>query len=151
VTSLDINNDVTLVASGVSDGYLAVWDIEHEAKEFEFKAHDNDVSSVTFSPDGSSICTTGADGFIKLFSVKERSESIAVKREEAYCCVVWLQSQLLAGGMNGSLSLLDSNTLNIISTIKNHTDAITSIDVSLNDNIVVTGGKDKCLGVWSLV
>uniref|UniRef100_A0A1X7UAC0 BEACH domain-containing protein n=1 Tax=Amphimedon queenslandica TaxID=400682 RepID=A0A1X7UAC0_AMPQE len=146
VTSLDINNDVTLVASGVSDGYLAVWDIEHEAKEFEFKAHDNDVLSVTFSPDGSSVCTTGADGFIKLFSVKERSESIAVKREEAYCCVVWLQSQLLAGGMNGSLSLLDSNTLNIISTIKNHTDAITSIDVSLNDNIVVTGGKDKCLG-----
>ena len=40
--------------------------------------------SPLFSSDGSSICTTGTDGFIKLFSVKERSESIAVKREEAY-------------------------------------------------------------------
>ena len=40
--------------------------------------------SPSLSSDGSVVCTTGADGFIKLFSVNERTETIAVKRDEAY-------------------------------------------------------------------
>ena len=28
-------------------------------------------------------------------------------------------------------------------------DSVTSIDISADFKVVVTGGKDKCIGVWS--
>ena len=41
-------------------------------------------------------------------------------------CVVWCNTQLICGGILGSLSLLDSVTLNIISNIKSHTGTVTA-------------------------
>ena len=40
-------------------------------------------------------------------------------------CVVWRNTQLICGGILGSLSLLDSVTLNIISNVRNHTGIVT--------------------------
>ena len=36
------------------------------------------------SIDGTNICTTGSDGYIKLISVGERCELITIKQKEPY-------------------------------------------------------------------
>jgi factor associated with neutral sphingomyelinase activation len=84
VTALDLNNDVTLAVTGVSDGYVAVWNIEHEAKEFEIKAHSSDVLAIVFSPDGNVVCTSGNDGLVKIIDVNGRNEIICTRTDEPY-------------------------------------------------------------------
>jgi FOG: WD40 repeat len=67
-----INNTVVVdgqptVASVSSNGVLKVWDTDRGALRYERFAHDTGTWTVTASPDGSLLATTGNDNTIRLW------------------------------------------------------------------------------------
>jgi WD40 repeat protein len=60
VKALALNPDGRLVVGGGDDGSARIWDAETGAFRRELPAHAQAVSSVVFSPDGSSIVTTSS-------------------------------------------------------------------------------------------
>lgn len=56
---------------------------------------------------------------------------------------------LIAADDQGSVFRF-STTFNVTSTPKEENESILDLDISANDNYVITGGKSKFLRVWSI-
>ena len=61
------------MAFGVSSGFVALWEIEPQ-HVLKLGKHQSEVVSATFSPDGSRVATSSADGTIKLWDPVGRKE-----------------------------------------------------------------------------
>lgn len=54
-----------------------------------------------------------------------------------FSCVVWREDRLICGGQLGTLSLLDSTTLNVINSAKSHTGKPRHRPIPVHGNIEI--------------
>ena len=80
--SASFSLDGSLLASGLVDGTIELWDVGSRATIATLEGHTDAVASVAFSPDGSLLASGAADGTVKLWDMTTR-ESIA-KLEGTY-------------------------------------------------------------------
>lgn len=70
VTSVDVSNDGTLLASGASDGYVNVWRLDNGKCLRRFQVTSSMVSLVKLSPDGGRLLAASYDGICREFGLK---------------------------------------------------------------------------------
>jgi peptidylprolyl isomerase domain and WD repeat-containing protein 1 len=104
-----------LITSSI-DGYVKFWKKVAGGIEFvkEFKAHNDEITSVTVSVDGRSYATAGADNTIKIFDVSTFDLLAMLEPEFPVKCICFVHGQtsslpLLAvsSAADGSIVLLD--------------------------------------------
>jgi peptidylprolyl isomerase domain and WD repeat-containing protein 1 len=104
-----------LITSSI-DGYVKFWKKVTGGIEFvkEFKAHNDEITSVTVSADGRSYATAGADNTIKIFDVSTFDLLAMLEPEFLVKCICFVHGQtsslpLLAvsSAADGSIVLLD--------------------------------------------
>jgi peptidylprolyl isomerase domain and WD repeat-containing protein 1 len=104
-----------LITSSI-DGYVKFWKKVTGGIEFvkEFKAHNDEITSVTVSADGRSYATAGADNTIKIFDVSTFDLLAMLEPEFPVKCICFVHGQtsslpLLAvsSAADGSIVLLD--------------------------------------------
>lgn len=59
-------------------------------------------------------------------------------------------TRIAVGDWNGIISVLDANTLRLISTLRGHNKAIRSLAFSPDNNILLSGSDDFTISVWDL-
>ncbi len=69
VRSLGFSSDGFVLAAGLLDGAVEIWDMTGRRLLFELKAHSTAAQAVAFSPDNSVLATGGADTMVKLWDV----------------------------------------------------------------------------------
>jgi WD40 repeat protein len=69
ILSLSFSPDGKMLASGTSDGSVALWDLSTNQQSPARLAHRMAVRSISYSPDGTTLATAGDDGTIKLWDV----------------------------------------------------------------------------------
>lgn len=113
VLSVSCSNDGALIATGSCDSSLRLWDSTTGAEIWKFDGHGGWVLCAAFNRDGTRVATSsGADGFLRVFSVQERRLLHEVKaHDQALCCAFSGDSRLIAsGGDSGILILFDAET-----------------------------------------
>jgi WD40 repeat protein len=68
VTSINYNDDASLIGIGQIDGSVNLWYSEGNSLA-EYKAHDDQVKDIAISADGSLLATAGEDGTTKLWQL----------------------------------------------------------------------------------
>lgn len=148
VTCIDISRDEKLLASGTEDGEIFVWNMDTYNLQLTVKAHTCKVNAMIFDQEGKSIISCADD---KVFSIIDVSTSTQIYHtiiEYKPLTLAWLETVLLVGDSNGNINVWNHERAIFVSQMHYHDGPIHALLVSAENNIVLTGGKDRKLVVW---
>ncbi|MEA1920146.1 MAG: caspase family protein [Campylobacterota bacterium] len=170
VTALVFSLDEKKIATGNSDGVVKVWSVKFGKQLMEFKGHDDDIRSLFFSPDGNYLFSASEDKTIRqwnLLSKKEKrtiittsgkwDELIGVSMSPQYVVTALTQvrkdtsnRRAMAGPpiWKYLLKISDATTAEELVELDKHKAPITSLDISANQKIIVSGSEDQTVRIW---
>jgi hypothetical protein len=151
----------TLVSAG-ADSTIKIWhtgaldliDILHK--------HNGNVRCVAFTPDGKMIATGGDDRRILFWDLCHRQvkKSLSLDDTAAYSMVLSQDGQILITGSYRKIKVWDtlstSNKKNAenepqpLHILMGHSHIVTSLAITADAKILVSGSRDKTIKVWNL-
>ena len=165
VRSVAFSPDGTLIASGGWDGIegaesgigvdydIMLWDVHTQRLLGSIDAHD--VSSVSFSPDGTLIVSGSDGGMIILWDVATQRQVAAWEGdvdEGSHSVVFSPDGSMLASAHSYSyrIKLWDVGTRQLLDTLKGHTGAVYSVAFSPDGTTLASvGGRDGVI-LWDV-
>ncbi|WP_089126236.1 WD40 repeat domain-containing protein [Tolypothrix sp. NIES-4075] len=160
VNSLTFSPDGQTLVSGGADSTIKIWhsgavdliDILHK--------HNGMVRCVAFTPDGRMLATGGDDRKILFWDLMYRQVAIALSLDDtaAHSLAFSQDGQTLVTGSyrkikvwdlscQGKVTSLNTEPLHIL---MGHSHIVRSLAVSGDDNILVSGSRDKTIKIWDL-
>jgi WD40 repeat protein len=82
-------------------GEIRLWDVSTGRELSSFRAHDNRVTALAFSPDSRTLATSGRDDYVRLWDAATEKEVASLRRlGESACCMAFSQDgkRLAASG-----------------------------------------------------
>ncbi len=170
VSSVAFSPDGTMLLTGSYDSTARLWDIR-TGKELRVLAGQpttyytklpqgvtilnsvsHCISSVAFSPDGSTILTGSYDNTACLWN-SSTGELLQSFSGHTGCITSVAFSAdgktILTGSSDGTAGLWDSKTARPLRILKGHTSAVNSVAISSKGNIIITGSSDGKACLWS--
>jgi WD40 repeat protein len=98
------------IVSGGDDGTVRLWTLAGEPAAEPFKGHEDAVSSVAFSPDGTRIVSGGDDGTVRLWTLDGKPAAKPFKGHEGPVLSVAFSPdgmRIVFGGDDGTVRLWD--------------------------------------------
>jgi WD40 repeat protein len=146
VTSVDISRD-NIIVSGSKDNTIRLWSINGELLS-ELKGHSKEVTSVKFSDDGQKLVSGCADGNIKEWDAKSKTEIRTIKAHEGWTRSVaynYNGTLIASGGDDGKIQIWNSANGQLQNSIIAHSKWIQTIAFSPDGKYVLSGGHDNYL------
>lgn len=140
-----------VVAIGLTDGHVELWDPTRPSFLRRFKAHDGVVTCVVFAPDGQELATGGEDGLghvwdpngtllMDLLGHKGEVRSLAFSPDG---------QRLVSGGVDGHVMLWDRTGGPPTPLSAYHTHVM-SVDFSTDGHTVASSSWDCAVRLWDL-
>jgi geranylgeranyl transferase type-2 subunit beta len=110
------------------------------------------VSSVVFSPDGTSLAAGAADGIIRLWNLETAKEEAALRgHEDGVASLAFSPNGrvLASGGYDHTASLCDAATGKLQHTLQGHRGVVASIAFHPHAETMATGSLDGTVKLWS--
>jgi len=141
------------------DGVVKFWKKVNADIEFvkEFKAHKDQIRSLSVSADGRSLATAGADKTVKIFDVVTFDLLSALNLEFSPSCVCWVHPRgapmpLLAvsAAESSEICVFDGSNLRLVHKLKSlHRAPVLSMAFNNLHNCVVSVDEGGMLEYWS--
>ncbi len=128
VFSVGFSPDGKRIISGSGDQTARVWDASSGDELRVFKGHGSQIGSVAFSPDGQRIVTGGG-----AMRISPNGRDVDVSIEEDPTAKVW--------DAGGEMEVL---------TMEGHTGPVTSVNLSADGRLVLSGSFDGTARVWDV-
>ena len=142
-----------LVVSGNSDATLNIWDLTSPPLSSDHNER-GPANSLAVSPCGNFFLSASVQGkSIFIHNIENMSvvRSFANMSSGVTCLLALRDSQhFLTGHENGSISLCNGDSELITMEMTGHRTKVTSLSVSLDSKLVMSGGEDGQVIVWSL-
>lgn len=149
--------DETLIAAGIgfpSDSAM-VWDIDSGELLHHFTGHVGTVYGVAFSPDGSTLATSGGDGLVQLWDIDsgEQLDSIQAHDEDVFDVTFSPDGALMAtAGYEGALRLWDAASGEMLAEYNGDDSgrSLLTVDFSADGSLIAFGGESGVLWIYAL-
>jgi WD40 repeat protein/DNA-directed RNA polymerase subunit RPC12/RpoP len=129
---------------------VKVWDAETGKELITFKAHDDEVDSVRFSPDGKRIATSGEET-VKVWDAANGKQLLTLKRETIDNFCFSPDGELLAAAnSDNTVAVWDMTSGQKRLTLKGHSEVVTSVCFSPDGKRMATVGDYETVKVWDL-
>lgn len=161
VSQLDLDNrikcmcmsgDSNLLAVGTEAGELIIWSLENHlmTQQLSDEVH-MAVNAVRFSQDGCRVLSCGNNCTLNVYDLTTGMQVCNQVFEEKLLCLAWLgEDRVLLGGALGMLYLFDLVHVQLLKQVKAHREAVLCVDVSIKENLIISGGEDHQLIMWKV-
>ncbi|MEB3230608.1 MAG: serine/threonine-protein kinase, partial [Leptolyngbyaceae bacterium] len=161
ITTLAINGDGSILASGGNQGAIALWHLPSATRWHEFPAHSlwqrdghrDRITALQFSPDGSTLFSSSADSTIKQWDVNQPRLHQTLTGEGWGIASLVLHPDgevLFSGGTNGAIDLWNVPQGQFIQRLWHHTDTVTRLGLGTAATILWSGSADGQIYGWDL-
>ena len=150
--SRDVHPTEPLVAFGLTDGIVEIWDTATMSCAASWRVGEGDVRAVAFSPGGETIATGSDRGEIVLWETRSRRQvrRFARLQESLRCLTFSPDGQLLAGsGDAPSLRLWNVTTGELLQTRELESTAL-SVTFSPDGKLLLTGNASDTANIWEV-
>ncbi|KAL9113919.1 MAG: hypothetical protein Q9227_002053 [Pyrenula ochraceoflavens] len=155
-------NDKRL-ASGLKDGAIWLWDIAsskshpHHSQSAELPAileeHNDEVRSLTISPDGKQLASASLDGTVRLWSI-ESDELLAILRgpTEGIHDVIFSRNGdwMISASYNCTAELWDARSGKMKKTLKGFMKQITAMEFSADSRQLAISSMGPIVHLWKI-
>lgn len=151
VLGLDFSRDGKHLASGGSDRFVKVWEVESGKMVRSFEGHTHHVLGVSWKPDGRTLASAGADKVIKLwnFVTGEQKKTIGGSEKEV-TSIGYVQATGEALVTSGDAQVrFVAEDGKVARAFGSATDFMQSAAVTPDGKWVVGGGQDGILRYWN--
>ena len=134
---------------------IALWDLQGNLLASAI-AHDQELYSVKFHPDGQQLLTSGRDETVKLWQIRDQNRQIQLVRALKGTSTDVLSLNFSADGDRIALASQDSSIqiLNSDGTLEmrlgGHTDGIFDVNFSPDGQYLLSASKDRTVRLWDL-
>ena len=115
--------------------------------------HKDEVTSVSFSRNGTTLVSGSRDGTVKLWDVATGENIVTLEGHRSGVTSVAFSSDgttLASGSYDRAIKLWDIATGENIVTLRGHTNFVTSVAFSPNGQILASGSWDETVRLWTL-
>ena len=154
VHSVSFSSNGGMLASGLEDGTVQLWDVEKKENTATLEGHTDRVHSVSFSADGTLLVSGSDDNRIKLWDIKTKENITTLEGHTAgFHSVVFSPDgrTLASGSSNRTVKLWDVATESNFATLEGHLSWISSVSFSSDGVILASaGGWDNTINLWDV-
>jgi len=154
-----INPKAGEVAIGFSDYFIRIFSLEDYSLKCEFKAHENSVFTLHYTPDNNFLISGSRDARLKVWDVSSGYKQVAEVFAHLFAInhIAFSPSgrHFVTGSMDKSIKVWDAKELKLLKVIDKarHAGHGTSVNkllwTSFNDELV-SASDDRTLSVWRL-
>ena len=153
--SFSPDGDELTFVSGSYDGTLRLWDVETGQIIATFPGHTDEVTSVSFSPDGSMIASSAWDDRVKLWDVATGTNLASLKDELLSRGVTSVSfapdGSMIASGAPDGTTLWDVATGTNLGYIPDAAGwGVTSVSFSSDSKTLATGSREGTVRLWDV-
>ncbi|MDI3418714.1 nSTAND1 domain-containing NTPase [Streptomyces luteolus] len=143
----------TLVTGSFQSSDVRLWDARTHRRLGTIDAVSKTVSSVAFSPDGSTLATAGWDGELRLWDVQRRRLTAEIAGHTDFAQSVTFSPDgktLASSGRDATARLWDVRSHRRIATLTGHTGPVWSAVVSPDGKTLATTSDDRTVRLWDM-
>lgn len=122
-----------------------------EVPDATFKGHTDLIYSITFSPDGDLLASKSRDGVLKIWDVHNEQLMHTINTSQRGAIAFSPDGNLLAsgGGTDNVVNLWDPNTGELLRTLEEHLDKVSSVAFNPDGDILASGSADGWVRLWN--
>lgn len=142
-----------LLATGLSDGHIKVWEVHTGRLLFNLSGHQDVVRDLSFTTNGSLILVSASrDKTLFVWDLKKDGKLIQVlvgHIQWVYCCSISPDCSMLCSAAGESSVLLWSmRSYTLIRKLEGHQNSVVSCDFSPDSAVLITASYDTTLILW---
>ncbi|KAJ2605626.1 60S ribosomal subunit assembly or modification protein [Coemansia sp. RSA 1722] len=151
VFSIDMHpKEQTLVASGGGDDCAYVWQTDSGETVGQLDKHDDSVSAVQFSSDGSLVASGGMDGKVNVYYTEGLSKCAVLEGPDEIQWINWHPkgNVLLAGANDASMWMWSLPNGDFMNVFNGHAAPVTCGRFTNSGRQIVSGSEDGSMIIW---
>jgi WD40 repeat protein len=149
----DVERDEFIGALGRINGTVELWDLQKKANLTEWRAHNDGISVITFSPDGKNLATGTTNGAVKIWDLASQREVMGFGPVGChfYCLAFSPDGNTLAGsGVSSTVWLWDAKTGRELRQLKGHDSTVGQVAFSPDGMLLATVSFSGEVRLWEL-
>ncbi len=144
-------NDKSILFSDA--GVAKIWDTNSLKFSKTFRGHASEVTSATYSPDGSRVASASQDGMVKIWSSVPQEDSITLRSDRMGFAIRTTGfspdgTRIFTGSEDATATVWDSEGKEI-SALKGHKQPLLAASFSNNGERMITASIDNSVKVWN--
>lgn len=150
VYSVAVSANGRLLASGMQDGTIKLWDLYTGKLITTFKAYSQPVSTIVFTPDSQIVIAGSNDGNIKLWNVEtgELVYNFLDSENPITALAMNPDGEILASAGYDGIRLWNLTTHKLVAKLSGHSDWVKSLAFSPDGKLLASGGFDTVINIW---
>ncbi|KAK9472683.1 WD40-repeat-containing domain protein [Dipodascopsis tothii] len=151
VLDLAFARDSRSLFSASADATLGVWDVDSGVRVRRHEGHGDMVNSVAAARRGAEVLVSGSDdGAVGLWDPRTKHAAAYLETDFPVLAVAFgaAGTTVFSAGIDHAIKAWDLRQRAVVYTLDGHTEAVTGLDVSADDQFLVSNGMDSTVRVW---
>ncbi|XP_056685142.1 uncharacterized protein [Spinacia oleracea] len=149
---LTYTSDSTLALTGDENGILSVVNIGSGKVTSSFSSHSSSINCIGLSLSMPWVATGGSDEKVVIWDLQHSAHRSTFEYQDEVTCLKWLgESRFVASGCgDGQIHICDTRSGEHVRSFKDHTGNIQQLDVSADNNFLVSASEDGTARVFDI-